>query len=369
MVETDYLVIGSGIAGLSFALHAAEHGRVIVVTKRAVEESNTNYAQGGIAAVLDPADSFDGPRRRHAHRRRGAVPQGHRRALRARTAPPRCASSSTATAPTSTPTTAARSTWRAKAATPRAASPTPRTPPATRSSAPSSPPCAPRRTSRCSPTTWRSTSCSSPSTAAPTPCFGAYVLDEKSGEVKTVVARATVLATGGAGKVYLYTTNPDVASGDGVAMAYRAGAAVANMEFIQFHPTCLYHPQAKNFLISEALRGEGGVLKLRSRRDLHGALPPDEVAGAARRRGPRHRRRAQAHRRRLGRPRHDAPRSGVPRRALPRHPRRVHALRHRHAHARPSPSSPPRTTRAAASSPTTRAAPRCATSTPSARCR
>lgn len=293
MKEFDFIVLGSGIAGLFYALKASPHGRVAIITKKNRAESNTNYAQGGIAAVTSKEDSFelhvrdtleagaglckeeavrsivqDGPARiaelielgmqfteREIPRSRGAreldlgKEGGHskRRILHAKDITGREVERALLAAVAEKPNieifenhfaidliTAQKLGY-----------------------------------------------------VGDNRCLGVYVLDKEAGKVETFAAPVTVLATGGCGKVYLYTTNPDIATGDGVAMAYRAGALVANMEFIQFHPTCLYHPKAKSFLISEAVRGEGGVLKnlqgvefMETAHPLKSLAPRDIVARA-----------------------------------------------------------------------------------------
>lgn len=302
VIKSDFLIIGSGIAGLSLAIKTAQLGSVALVTKKRVAESNTNYAQGGIAAVQAEDDSFEshiqdtlvcgdglcqedvvrftvkeGPARvaeliewgvafTKSWEKGGAdaltattgydlgKEGGHsqRRVLHASDFTgqeiERALSEKIKANPNIT-------VYENHIAIDLITTPSP------------SAACPPDRTKR--------------------RCLGAYVLDVEREQVHTFRARFSALATGGAGKVYLVTTNPDIATGDGIAMAYRAGARIANMEFFQFHPTCLYHGEAKSFLISEALRGEGGILKLRNgntfmeRYHHSGGLAPRDVVARA----------------------------------------------------------------------------------------
>ncbi|MEO7034238.1 MAG: L-aspartate oxidase [Polyangiaceae bacterium] len=259
-VTTDYLVLGSGIAGLTFALRAAEFGEVTIVTKRESEDSATNWAQGGMAAVLSPDDSFE----KHAEDTRFAgAGMCHDVVVDicVREAPESIRWLSDMGAQFSRSQSGEFDLGREAAHTERrivhAGDITGREIQRALLEAA-------RQSPNIRILEWHMgvDLITMSKFGGPDQCVGAYILDEKSGTVVTVLARATVLATGGAGKVYLYTSNPDVASGDGVAMAYRAGAEIANMEFYQFHPTVLYEPKAKGFLLSEALRGEGAVLRL-----------------------------------------------------------------------------------------------------------
>ncbi|OGR30662.1 MAG: L-aspartate oxidase [Desulfuromonadales bacterium GWD2_61_12] len=264
-VNTDFLVIGSGIAGLSYALKVAGSGSVAIITKREISETATNLAQGGIASVCAANDSFDahvedtmvagaflsneevvrlvvegGPRAiedliawgvqftRNSDNSYDLTREGghsQRRILHAADITGREVERALIEAVRKHPNIAVYEHHIAVDLITEGK--------------------VTRRRIR------------------PDRCLGAYILDIGSNEVVTFGARFTILATGGAGKVYLYTCNPDVATGDGVAMAYRAGATIANMEFMQFHPTTLYHAHAKSFLVSEAVRGEGAILRRR----------------------------------------------------------------------------------------------------------
>ncbi len=270
--DSDFLIIGSGIAGLSFALKVAPYGTVCLVTKKAAMESNTNLAQGGIASVFDRLDSFDlhiadtlasgdglcnpdvvemvvknGPDRirelvelgvrfnQEPEKGGSGAPifdlgreGGHSRNRILH------AMDMTGAEVERVLVEMVRQNDRITLFEDHIAIDLI---------------IASNRMKR-----------GQVITTHEEQCCGAYVYDRTAGVVKTFAARVTLLATGGAGKVYLYTSNPDIATGDGIAMGFRAGATVANLEFVQFHPTCLYHPEAKNFLISEAVRGEGGVL-------------------------------------------------------------------------------------------------------------
>ena len=272
-IDTDFLIIGSGIAGLSFALKVAEHGEVALVTKKAVMDSNTNLAQGGIASVFDPIDSFDlhiqdtlsaGDGICHHEVVKMVVtrgPESIRNLIDLGVDFNLNKSSDTASHPTEFDL--GREGGHSRNRIVHAQDMTGRE--------------VERVLVECVRSHDRITlyenhiaidlmTCSTRmkrgqvTTTHEDFCCGAYVLNRLTQHVETFRSKITLLATGGTGKVYLYTSNPDIATGDGIAMGYRAGASVANLEFVQFHPTCLFNPEAKNFLISEAVRGEGAVL-------------------------------------------------------------------------------------------------------------
>lgn len=283
MKEFDFVVLGSGIAGLSFALKAAEKGTVALVTKRQVSDSNTARAQGGVACVVSGEDSFDlhirdtliaGADLCNEDAVRAVVTEGPARieeliALGMHFDERELANGERELDLGREGGHSKRRVLHFQDATGYEIERT----------------LVERISDHPAITLFENHMAVDFLTtgklgyAMQDCCVGVYVLNEATGEVEVLRSDVNVLATGGCGKVYLYTTNPDVATGDGVAMAWRAGATVANMEFVQFHPTCLYHPEAKSFLISEAVRGEGGYLRdARGRRFMENHHPLKELA-------------------------------------------------------------------------------------------
>ena len=267
MKNFDFLVLGSGIAGLSYALKVAPLGRVAIVTKKSSAESNTNYAQGGIAAVTSKEDSVESHVRDTLAAGAGLCHEDVVRAI-VEQGPARIAELIEMGMKFSEREIAGgreldlgREGGHSKRRILHAQDVTGREIERALLNAAAAQPNIEMFEDHFAIDLITTQKLGQLFDPRPNRCLGAYVFDKKAGRVETFAAGTVLLATGGCGKVYLYTTNPDIATGDGVAMAYRAGAAVANLEFVQFHPTCLYHPKAKSFLISEAVRGEGAVLK------------------------------------------------------------------------------------------------------------
>ncbi len=261
----DVAIVGSGLAGLSVALHLADRRKVVVISKRALRDGASDWAQGGIAAVLDSADSHEqhvtdtlvaGAGLCDETATRFIVSHGREAIewLIAQGVPfTRDEQAELGFHLTREGGHSQRRIIHAADATGHAVQ-------VTLEQKVREHPNITLLEHHYAIDLITSDKLGLGDSAAR--CLGLYVQDVQNGTVLTISAQQTVLATGGAGKVYLYTTNPDTATGDGIAMAWRAGCRVSNMEFIQFHPTCLYHPYAKSFLITEAVRGEGGVLKL-----------------------------------------------------------------------------------------------------------
>ena len=285
--RTDFLIIGSGIAGLSYALKAARHGQVTIITKKNIQQSNTALAQGGVAAVFGKQDSFalhmedtmkagDGLCNPDAVRM--VVENGPERIKELVEQGAQFNKAGKGKYDFSLGREGGHSAKRIVYAHDLTG----------KEIEDALVDCVKKHESitiledhvAVNLITFSSSVRSGVLvTQNENICCGAYVLNKSTGNVETFHAGVTLLATGGASKVYLYTSNPDIATGDGIAMAYRAGASVANLEFVQFHPTCLYHPQAKNFLISEAVRGEGGILlDHKGRRFMADYTPARELA-------------------------------------------------------------------------------------------
>ncbi|KRB91511.1 L-aspartate oxidase [Noviherbaspirillum sp. Root189] len=264
-MKFDVAIVGSGLAGLSVALHLAKTRKVAVISKRSLLDGASNWAQGGIAAVLDSGDSHEQHIADTLVAGAGLCDEAATRDIveNSRTAIEWLIEQGVPF--TRDPTAElgyhlTREGGHSQRRIIHAADATGHAVQVTLEQKARAHPNITVLENHCAIDVIRSDKIEG--TSGTPYCAGLYVQDVNSGKVITLAADQTVLATGGAGKVYLYTTNPDTATGDGIAMAWRAGCRVANMEFIQFHPTCLYHPYAKSFLISEAVRGEGGLLKL-----------------------------------------------------------------------------------------------------------